>query len=289
MKIVVDGIALEAERNAVASPRAIVLALHGGGYDARYWHHPGAPDASLLTLGEALGFDVLAVDRPGNARSGADGPFGMALDAQADFLHRLIAQERAGPDQPVFVIGHSLGGVMALMLAAHPRGKALAGIEVSGVPMDFGADHAAMGRALIATAQAGGEAWMPVAPREPREAMFFGPAGAYDPAVVAWGETEHPVPGVEVAEVFGFPDRKADICGRITIPAQITVAEHERSSLVDAGSVDRIAALFAHNPDARVLVQRHSGHNISLHHVGRAYHLRALAFFEDCMAMRQAG
>jgi hypothetical protein len=27
--------------------------------------------------------------------------------------------------------------------------------------------------------------------------------------------------------------------------------------------------------------QRASGHNISLHHVARAYHLRAIAFFDE--------
>ena len=29
--------------------------------------------------------------------------------------------------------------------------------------------------------------------------------------------------------------------------------------------------------------QRASGHNISLHHVARAYHLRALAFFDEAL------
>ena len=59
----------------------LVLALHGGGYDSRYWHLREAADAPLLKIGSALGFDVLHVRRSagfgyhpaGTCRMGGEG------------------------------------------------------------------------------------------------------------------------------------------------------------------------------------------------------------------------
>ena len=281
-KVVVDDVTMVAERNAVERPRALLLALHGGTYDARYWNHPAAGDASLLVIGEAIGFSVIAVDRPGNGRAVEFAPDGVSLARQVDVLHRLIDQELDGRDLPAFVIGHSLGGVIALMMAADVRGGNLSGIDVAGIPIEFTPDQLAMGQASLAN----GATRVPAPSRYACEAMFYGSPGCYDPAVVAWGETEHSVPTVETREVFTFADRIGAICGAIHIPTQITIAEHERSSHVDLGTPDRIGAWFANNHRARLEIQRNSGHNISLHHVGRAYHLRAFAFFEECMATR---
>jgi hypothetical protein len=43
----VEGLSLSGLRNAVRSPRSLVLALHGGGYSAGYWDNPD-PAGSLL-------------------------------------------------------------------------------------------------------------------------------------------------------------------------------------------------------------------------------------------------
>ena len=40
-------------------------------------------------------------------------------------------------------------------------------------------------------------------------------------------------------------------------------------------------------PYLRTSLQRASGHNISAHHVGFAYHLRALAFFDECRRLAE--
>ena len=52
-----------------SEPRATIVALHGGGYSAGYWQHPLDPAASLVTLGPALGYRVVAIDRPGYGAS----------------------------------------------------------------------------------------------------------------------------------------------------------------------------------------------------------------------------
>jgi hypothetical protein len=52
-------------------PRAVVVALHGGASTAAYFDCPGHPRLSLLRLGAALGFTMVALDRPGYGSSAA--------------------------------------------------------------------------------------------------------------------------------------------------------------------------------------------------------------------------
>lgn len=66
-----EGTTITGRRARADGPSGLVVALHGGGYDARYWHASDEHQASLLRLGAALGFEVVAVDRPGN-RASAD-------------------------------------------------------------------------------------------------------------------------------------------------------------------------------------------------------------------------
>lgn len=116
------------------TPRALVLALHGGGMTAGYFHGSPHPDLSLLRLGRALGFSVLALDRPGYGRSRSALPRGQKLQDQAatvfDALDDFAGAHDMGGD--VFVVGHSFGLKLALHPAADPRGGALLGLDGSG-------------------------------------------------------------------------------------------------------------------------------------------------------------
>src|SRR5688500_9512331 len=115
-------------------PRALVLALHGGGMTAEYFHGRAHPDLSLLRLGRDLGFSVLALDRPGYGRSQALLPDGQLLAEQAGTVFAALDAFAATGDvgAGVFVVGHSYGLKLALHLAAHPRGHTRLGIDGSG-------------------------------------------------------------------------------------------------------------------------------------------------------------
>ena len=271
----------------VEAPRGLVLALHGGGYDANYWHHPGYPDASLLTMAAALGYDAVAVDRPGIARSAEGLPAGLSVPDQSNLLFGLIERERAG-NCPVYVIGHSLGGITALTMADDPRApETIAGIEVSGVPVRFPAERDAEMRAGLDTVRQAGETHGGVMDREARRAMFFGEPGSYDEALVAWGSTEHSVAIIEMDDVVAWPSELPRIAGGMSIPLQWTTSTIENSSEAGPDVLEEVQAMFAASRHARFETQEASGHNISLHHVARAYHLRALAFFEAVAAMNR--
>ncbi len=67
------GLSALVARSAEPKARATVLALPGGGYTKAYWHNAWLPDQSLLALGPKLGFNVIALDRPGyGASAGLD-------------------------------------------------------------------------------------------------------------------------------------------------------------------------------------------------------------------------
>jgi pimeloyl-ACP methyl ester carboxylesterase len=85
-----------------------LLLIHGSGVSARYWTH------QIRRLGQVL--HVLALDLPGHGES--DPIPGPAVEAYADAARALLNTLGTGP---VFAVGHSLGGAVALALAAgHP-------------------------------------------------------------------------------------------------------------------------------------------------------------------------
>lgn len=263
--------------------RGLVLALHGGGYDARYWHHPGHEQASLLLLGAARGFDMIAFDRPGYAGGAASWPRGLALVGQAGLIFDAIAELDEGEGRPVFLVGHSMGGILSLRMGADPRGAALGGIDVSGVPMRFGeAFHDAL-RARHAGLIEAGATHAPLMLPGDRRAVFFGAEGSFDPALVAPGGTEHPVPTIEVADAVDSPGQLPSLLERIAAPVQWTLADEEH--VFDAGPdlLEDVARLLTRSRQVRTARQPGSGHNISLHHVARDYHRRALDFFDGCL------
>ena len=93
-------------RHPAAGPT--ILLIHGSGVSAGYWVN------QLLGLGRAL--RVVAIDLPGH---GASDPIeGASVEAYAEATAHFLELLGAGP---VIVAGHSLGGAVAIALAArHP-------------------------------------------------------------------------------------------------------------------------------------------------------------------------
>jgi pimeloyl-ACP methyl ester carboxylesterase len=53
----------------VPDPRAVIVAIHGGGTSAAYFDCPGHPRFSLLRSAASSGFTAIALDRPGYGAS----------------------------------------------------------------------------------------------------------------------------------------------------------------------------------------------------------------------------
>ena len=69
------------------------------------------------------------------------------------------------------LVGHSLGGILALQMAADPRGARLSGIETAGVPIRFDSAGMDMLRTGIAAMRGEGAPFMPKPARDQLKGM----------------------------------------------------------------------------------------------------------------------
>ncbi len=107
------------------SARAVVVISHGAG------EHSGRYERVAIHLAE-LGYPVYALDHRGHGRSEGRRAFVDRLGHAAADLDVLIAlSRREQPDLPVFLLGHSLGGTIALRYALQHQDK-LDGLILSG-------------------------------------------------------------------------------------------------------------------------------------------------------------
>ncbi|MFJ6987933.1 MULTISPECIES: alpha/beta hydrolase [unclassified Streptomyces] len=272
-----DGVplsALLAEPAGGAAPRALVVAVHGGGMNGAYFDGRAHPDQSLLTLGARLGLTVLAVDRPGYGDSRALLPDGVGLDEQVLRLRAAVADFAARHDtgRGVFLFAHSYGGKVALRAAAEPGLPGLLGVEVSGCGHVYALDPTELSRGIDDRV---------------RLRRSWGPLRLYPPGTfLTLQHMVEPVPPDESAEFARWPEEFGAVAPRVHVPVRLTFAEHEAWWRHDDATLADLAARFTGTPRLTVERQSAAGHNLSLGRVARAYHLRALAFLEDCLAAR---
>ena len=267
-------------------PRALVLALHGGGMTAAYFHGRAHPDLSLLRLGRSLGFTVLALDRPGYGRSSASLPRGQLLSEQADTVYGALDDfaARHATGAGVFVVGHSYGLKLGLFLAAHPRGKELLGLDGSGSAYRY---QPALDPGAAETELTADGSVASYASRSPRE-LFWGSESLYPPGTFTRGMRPiASVPEIESDESARWPDSLPGVAAEVRVPFQFSVAEHEQWWLVTDAHLAEYQALFTATAHLVVRRQPAAGHNISLGWAARSYHLNALAFAEQCLLRRR--
>lgn len=256
---------------AAGEPRAVVVAVHGLGMHARYFHSPAHPDLSLLTLAARLGHPVLAVDRPGHGRLAHRHSDGQPLAEQSATLHRALAAfAREHPTGAgFFLLAHSYGGKLALHAAADDTAGTLIGLDISGL----GHYYAPAARGFPATL--GGGAW----------GLNWGPMHLYPPGTFQGARAlMAPTPRHEEHDPGPpWPLRYRQLAPRVRVPVRLTFAEHEQWWHTDDAALTAMAARLSASPRVRVDRQDAAGHNISLGWAARPYHLRALAFLEECL------
>jgi pimeloyl-ACP methyl ester carboxylesterase len=281
-ELTADGLKLSAIRGEPDGPaRATIVALPGGGYNSAYWHHPANRAGSLVELGAALGFRTWSVDRPGYGATAPQFPDGCPLERQEAVVVGLIdtLSRAPGAGAGVFLIGHSMGAILALRVAAKRQGGLL-GVDVSGIPLRFSPR-------LASAVSANLEREEGHSPGKSAAALFYGPPGSYDPAILTRDVALSPPPSIELADSLAWPGQFADVARSIEVPVRITLGDHEQVTDTGWPALRETAALFTRANRVETALQARAGHNVSLHHVARAFHLRSLAFFEEALALGQ--
>jgi pimeloyl-ACP methyl ester carboxylesterase len=274
--VIVDGVPMSALIAEAPEPKAVIVAIHGGGTTAVYFDCPGHPSYSLLRTGAAAGFTVVALDRPGYGSS-APYPEAVARPEQRVNLaygavERILGERPRGAG--LFVMGHSGGCELAMRMGADERGANLLGIELAGTGRHW---HPAA-KELLKTAT-----------RERRPAglreLLWHPERLYPPAVLG-GVTVYPgAPPYEDEMVSNWGRRDFPaLAPAIRVPVQFSVAGYEKVWQTDDSALTEIAALFSSAPRFKANRQPDAGHNISLGHTALDYHAKVFSFAEECVA-----
>ncbi|MBW2529811.1 MAG: alpha/beta fold hydrolase [Deltaproteobacteria bacterium] len=120
----------------VGPTKAPVLLLHGYGQNHYAWHLPARSFANYLA---AAGYDVFNLDLRGHGRSrhlGARPPKNLAEYVREDVPAAIEEIRRLSSSRPLFLVGHSLGGLISYAVAPL-LSDAVAGVVTLGSPYHF--------------------------------------------------------------------------------------------------------------------------------------------------------
>jgi pimeloyl-ACP methyl ester carboxylesterase len=244
--------------------RPLLVCIPGGSYNARYFDVPGH---SFVQAAIERGFSVAALNRPGYEDStplsrptfagNAD-----ALIAAIDDLWSRTKDRCTG----VILVGHSMGGAIAMHIASRPRRWPLLGIAISAIHYD--------------APEAVTQAWnsMPADisiefSAEQRVQFMYGPADTYDGSVVAAASAaSSPIPVAELLEVVdGWIRDFPVVAAAVDVPVHYGLSEHEQLWISSPAGVDAFAAAFTGAPSVSAHQVLGVGHNIDHHHAGSQY------------------
>ena len=273
--VIVDGVPMSALVAEAADPRAVIVAIHGGGTTALYFDCPGHPESSLLRAGAAHGYTVVALDRPGYGSS-APYPEAVARPEQRVALaygavDRVLGERPRGAG--LFLMAHSGGCELAMRMAADEQRTDLLGMELAGTGRHY---HPAAREILKAATRD----HRPAGLRE----LLWHPAELYPPEVLS-GATVYPgAPPYEDQMVSNWARQDFPaLAPAVRVPVQFSIAEHEKVWQSDPPAQAEIASLFSGAPRFQINEQSDAGHNISLGHTAAVYHSTVLAFADECV------
>jgi pimeloyl-ACP methyl ester carboxylesterase len=276
--VIVDGVPMSALVSEAPEPKAVIVAIHGGGTTALYFDCPGHPSYSLLRKGAALGFTVVALDRPGY---GSSAPYPDAMtrgeqrvDLAYGAVDRILGERPRGAG--LFLMGHSGGCELVLWMAADERGGDLLGLELAGTGRHW---HPAA-RELLKTATRQSR---PAGMRE----LLWSPERLYPPEILTGVTVSPSAPAYEDQAVSDWARQTFPaLAPAVRVPVQFSIAEYERVWQTDDSALTEITALFSGSPRFTVNRQPEAGHNISLGHTAADYHAKVFEFADLCVAAR---
>jgi pimeloyl-ACP methyl ester carboxylesterase len=276
----VDGIPLSALVHHAPEPRAVIVALHGGATTSVYFDAPGHPHLSLVRTAAALGFSVVALDRPGYGASVAHGDSTTSAEQRVEVTYKaldeLLAERPVGAG--LFVVAHSRGCDLGIRLAGEERGAELLGLEIAGTGRHYSAH-------TLAVWEARRNGLRPEESTRFRD-LLWGPARLYPPEFASAAGIVTRGPAYDSVEGETWPDDFPDLAARVRIPVEVTIGEYDLWWAAGPSALTDLGTLFSAAPRVELNEQAGVGHNLSLGWGATAYHLRVLSFVEECIQAR---
>ncbi len=279
--VLVDGVPMSGLIAAADDPRGVIVAFHGGASTAAYFDCPGHPRLSLLRAGAALGYTVVALDRPGY---GASAPYPDAMQHPEQrvalaygAVDKILGSSPRGAG--LFLLAHSAGCELVVRMATDERAEhaGLLGLELAGT----GVQYADAANEILKTATA---TTRPVGLR----ALLWEPADVYPPDVLSGMTNSSTGALYEMGMTTSWPRQDFPaLAPRVRVPVQFSVAEHERVWRSDPETLAQIGAMFTASPRFVINEQPSTGHNLSLSVNAAAYHGTVLSFVGECVVAQK--
>jgi pimeloyl-ACP methyl ester carboxylesterase len=262
-----------------SAPRALIVALHGGGNSAAIFDNTIPGEAGFLDTAASLGYAGLALDRPGYRASQQIAEELSTFDGQIALLRLALtaAWEQYGADEAgIVLLGQSFGGLIALGLAASHPDVPLLGVSTHGTALRW------LPGALQRFQSRLSDAPFVQLPFD-ENAKSLGPANSWvHEAFDRLKQSRTPFPMAELREVPRFPEHLRQISAEVRVPVQMTIGEYDTTWESSASALDELSQLFPQAPFVDVRRQRFIPHQPSAHLAARAFYLRELAFVEEC-------
>jgi pimeloyl-ACP methyl ester carboxylesterase len=252
---------------------ALLVCIHGGGCNSNYFDLNGC---SMVREATARGYCVLLIDRPGyggNPACQTEHP----VSRTAPLLRRLIDRSlgHVPETDAVAIVGHSIGGAIALHLASRCGGWPLIGVAVSGI----GEEPAPAIRSI--RLRVGREKIDP--PEALTELLFY--AGGEPLSWKAVASLRKAAELWLVSEVIDvvetWPRDWPEVARDIRVPVHLRLAEHERVWEAKDDAVERMAGRLCNTAvDAALL--RGGGHLYEVSKRGPELLRAQLDFLDGC-------
>lgn len=269
----------------VAGKPPLVVAVHGGTYTSRYFDLPGY---SLLDRARAMGIPLVAPDRPGYGGSVVPPPAEAGIEHSAALLDRAIGaifETYGNETSGVVLVGHSIGGAIAAMIAARRPAWPLLGLALSGI-------------CLTPPPGADARAWealpdLPFVemPGDVKDHVMFGPIGTHRTDMPALSHSaDAPIPRAELLDIVTiWPEQARSVLAEIRVPVHYRQGEFDALWITNAAEIEAFGACCTNARFLDAKLFSGAGHCIDFHSASAAFHLEQLAFALRCGVDCDAG
>lgn len=279
-EITLTGQYLPAATRTNKSEQPLIVALHGGTFTAKYFDIEGF---SLFDVAHRLGLAMASINRPCYAQSGRLSPDEATIINSAKSVTLALTdlwRRHGGGHSGIVLIGHSIGGAVAVLIASMARDFPLRGISISGAGVTPPAQMLSIWETLPDLPELS-------LPDAIKDTMMLGPETSYPPQVAQlYHVADFPAPRKELFDIyFEWPRLLTEVGSKVDVPVHYRQPEFDALWVVNEAEIKDFTSRFPNVPLMDAGIFRGAGHCIEFHHLGQAFQLEQLAFAMRCAAL----